>query len=321
MAYRFRPGESVGENVHRVAGEQFDRAIQELTDGVKADPVQAIHAARKALKKERSLLRLGRAALPRRERRRLNANLRDVGRRLGATRDADVMLSALEAIGERYAGQVPATTFDAVRARLKAQQEATRAAEAGSGAVPEAVDELRAAQVRMEGQAVRGDGFKALAPGLVRSYGRGRRAMRRAQRAPSDENLHEWRKRAKDLWYHLRLLRDIAPHTMSGQVDEAHALADLLGDDHDLAVFTETLRALAPELPLDLGPLLAVVQHRRNELGEQAMSAGARVYAESPSSFAKRMRRYWKATRALQRARRDRHPAQLAQRGRHASVV
>jgi CHAD domain-containing protein len=321
MAYRFTPHESVGENVHRVAADQLDRALQELTDGVKADPVEAIHAARKALKKERSLLRLGRAALPRGERRRLNADLRDVARRLGATRDADVMLSALDATGDRYAGQVPATTFDAVRAHLKDQQEATRGAEAGSGAVPDAVTELRDARVRMERQVVRGDGFKALAPGLVRSYERGRRAMRRAQRAPSDENLHEWRKRAKDLWYHLRLLRDIAPNTMSGQIDEAHALADLLGDDHDLAVLTATLTALAPEVPHDLGPLLAIVRHRRDELEEQAKWAGARLYAESPSAFAKRIRRYWKATRAQERARRARRPAQLAQQGREAAVV
>jgi CHAD domain-containing protein len=318
MAYRFARDEALADNVARVGRDQLDRALQELTDGVKADPEKAIHAARKALKKERSLLRLGRGALARAQRRGLNTRLRDTGRRLGATRDADAMLAALSHLGDRFAGQVPAATFDAVRARLEAQREATRdSAESISGAVAE----LGEAREQFAGLRLRRGGFTALEPGLARSYRRGRKAMRRAQRKPTDENLHEWRKRAKDLWYHLRVLREIAPHTLAGQVDEAHALADLLGDDHDLAVLTGTLHGLAPDLAVDVGPLLALVEHRRHELQEQAGWAGARLYAESPSAFVDRLRRYWKVTRAEVRAGRRHDPAELSARSRQAAVV
>jgi hypothetical protein len=44
--------------LRRSAREQLENAISELTDGVKVDTVTAVHDARKALKKERSLLRL-----------------------------------------------------------------------------------------------------------------------------------------------------------------------------------------------------------------------------------------------------------------------
>jgi hypothetical protein len=56
MAYRLADGESAEVALKRCAGEQLDRAIAELTDGVKTDPVRAVHETRKALKKERSLL-------------------------------------------------------------------------------------------------------------------------------------------------------------------------------------------------------------------------------------------------------------------------
>ena len=70
MPYRFDGAESVQDGLRRCAREQLERAVSELTDGVGADPVKAIHRARKALKKERSLLRLGRNALPRAQRKR-----------------------------------------------------------------------------------------------------------------------------------------------------------------------------------------------------------------------------------------------------------
>ena len=46
------------------------------------DPVKAVHTARKAVKKERSLLRLARGAMSRKQRRRENHALRDAARRV-----------------------------------------------------------------------------------------------------------------------------------------------------------------------------------------------------------------------------------------------
>jgi hypothetical protein len=46
-----------------------------------------VHNARKAIKKERSLLRLARGAMPSEQRRRENAALREAARRLSTARD------------------------------------------------------------------------------------------------------------------------------------------------------------------------------------------------------------------------------------------
>src|SRR5581483_2794522 len=94
MPYRLQPDGSVPEELRRCAREQLDRAIEELSTGVHEDPVEAVHDARKALKKARSLLRLSRGTLDRDERRRDNAALRHAGRELSSARDAEVMLDA-----------------------------------------------------------------------------------------------------------------------------------------------------------------------------------------------------------------------------------
>ena len=49
--YTFLPEETVPEAASRVAREQLDRAIDDLTTRRDEDPVEAIHDARKAIKR------------------------------------------------------------------------------------------------------------------------------------------------------------------------------------------------------------------------------------------------------------------------------
>ena len=78
-----------------------------------------------------------------------------------------------------------------------------------------------------------------IGPGLKRSYRRGRNRFRDVRAEASDEWVHEWRKRVKDLWYHLRLVRNAKKSVLGEAADEAHELSDLLGDHHDLAVLRD----------------------------------------------------------------------------------
>jgi CHAD domain-containing protein len=297
MAYRFQPQGHVPDELRRCAREQLDRAIVQLTDRVSDDPVKAVHDARKALKQERSLLRLARGTMTRAERRRENAALRHAGRMLSGTRDAEVMLQALDRLAERFAGQLPQSTFDAIRGPLTAERDQARQRLLESGLAGAVAAELRTVRSRVEGWSLKGEGWKALEPGLHRSYRRGRRALRRAGSRPTVASLHEWRKRTKDLWYHLRLLKASAPGIVGGYADDAHALSDVLGDDHDLALLNEVLRSRAGELAVDLDAVIELIDHRREQLQADAMRLGERVYAERPKPLSRRLRRYWKAAR------------------------
>ncbi len=144
---------------------------------------------------------------------------------------------------------------------------------------------------------MRAGGWSTIAPGLLRSYRRGRKAFRRARVGPTVENLHDWRKRVKDFWYHLRWLRQVPPETMRGHAKDAHRLSELLGADHDLAVLRDSLAGMTA-VPTDADSVLGLIDQRRDQLQTDAMFLGQRLYAEKPKHFLRRMHRYWKAWRA-----------------------
>jgi CHAD domain-containing protein len=246
MSYRLEDGEAVRDGIRRCAREELDNAVEELTDGISDDPVEAIHDARKSLKKARSLLRLARAAFVPDERRREAAVLREAGHRLSEARDADVMVSALEELAERFSGMAPQRTFAAARTRLVAERKIERVRSLESAAAAAVAIDLQAIRRELDDATLRCGGWRALAEGLLRSYRRGRTAFTLARAEPTPEHLHDWRKRVKDLWYHLRLLKPISESTMRGHADEAHRLSELLGDDHDLWVLRPADRRARP---------------------------------------------------------------------------
>ena len=58
--------------------------------------------------------------------------------------------------------------------------------------------------------------WEIIEPGIRRTYRKGRTGLERAETDPSDETLHEWRKRVKDMWYSLRLLQRMWPGARGG---------------------------------------------------------------------------------------------------------
>ncbi len=312
MAYRFEVDERVQDAIVRCAGEQLDHAVGELTDGIDDDPVGAVHSARKAIKKERSLLRLARGAMSPKQRRHENRALRDAARGLSGVRDADVMIETVTQLSARFAGQLPETAFAAIAEQLEHDRDAQRGQRSGAMPDTRAVDELAAVRRRIDDWQLTQSGWSAIESGLLRSYRDGRKALARARHDPSLETLHTWRKRVKDLWYQERLLAPACGPAVTGHVKDAHHLADLLGDDHDLGILRRTVTRDHLAVPVDLDAVIGLIDHRREELQTEAIHVGERVYAEKPSAFRRRMRRSWNAGRAVGHAPFEQNPAELA---------
>jgi CHAD domain-containing protein len=287
-AYRLKDGEPLPDEIARVAGGRIDHAIDELRGKSDSTPVEAVHEARKDMKKLRALLRLVRGELGNSVFTRENACFRDAAGELSGTRDADVMLETLGGL------DLPAGLGWELRKVIQAQREADGTGDDREAAAGRAVAMLKEARKRVDDWPLRNDSFDALADGLQRTYRRGRRDLRVARGEPTVEALHDWRKRAKELWYHHTLLRSLWPPVMNAVGDEAHALSDLLGDDHDLAVLAHWFAVHANPAP----EFCEAVERRRRELQHDAFELGARLYAEKPSAYVSRMRRLWEAQQA-----------------------
>jgi CHAD domain-containing protein len=166
-------------------------------------------------------------------------------------------------------------------------------------AVSDIARRVRAAQKRVPRWPLQRRGWKAIEGGLRKVYQQGRRALEVVRSDTTDEALHKWRKRAKDLRYELELLQTIWPEMIKPLAEQAHHLTDLLGEDHDLAV----LRLLAQDesdggSSIDSELLFALIDERRSALQREASELGKKLYEERDGKFVDRLRGYWKAGRA-----------------------
>lgn len=276
MAYRLDPTLEPADALRATAMEQLQDAIDQLRNA--ADPAKAVHEARKDLKKVRSLLRLGRPN----GRRAINAELRDIAAQLAGARDADVMVATVDDLRVRFAGRLPARSFQTIGRRFaRAAAETT-------------IDPATIAALEAQRDAVGSWAFKDLdlVGNATAAYARGRAERRSARKRPEAEALHEWRKRVKDLWYHHSLLEAAWPGPLEAFGDEAHTLSDHLGDDHDLAVLIERFQEQEWPSSIDSVAFLALCEQRRAELQQDAFALAAKVYAEKPDAFARRLRAY-----------------------------
>jgi CHAD domain-containing protein len=316
---RLHVDERLPTAIQRIACGQFDRITGELTDP-DADWDEAIHTARKAMKRLRGMLRLVRDEVGQPAYHNENVLLRDTSRRLAPVREGFVMVRTLDRLRKAYKGVLRREAFSVTRRYLLTRQEALRrSVSEDTQLMTDVVVTLKTARARyaaweaertgkpsskLAARGIRND-FAAMAPGLARVYRRGQRAMRQAYQDGATESFHEWRKRVKYLRYQLESLEPIWPELIAAHARRLDELGELLGDDHDLAelgqIVLEDATATANQRERTL--LLALIHRTRLELQYEARSLGWALYAEAPDEFVGRVGSYWNAARGLEPAR------------------
>ncbi len=153
------------------------------------------------------------------------------------------------------------------------------------------------ARQRVAGWPVHRHDFEVISGGLRKVYKRGHKRMASAQAKPTVEELHEWRKRVKYLWYATRILRPLWSEPLQTIADEIHDLSDYLGDYHDLSVLRIRLEEgdLLAQDEAAGAAILAVIDQERRRLRDNAFILGTRVYSENPDQFVNRFGAYWQA--------------------------
>jgi CHAD domain-containing protein len=300
MSYRLEPQEPLGAGIKRIAREQIDQALEQLTANPEGRD-EAVHDARKRFKKIRAALRLVRDEIGRNVYQRENACYRDAGRRLSNIRDSYVMIETLDDVIERCASDLNDNTYSELREKLLTEHKALRSQMLDHDeAMAEAVAIIQKARQRVKQWPIQRNDFSAISAGLKRVYKRGRCGLADAYANPEPENFHEWRKRVKYLWYHSRILKNLWPGMLDALADQSHNLADNLGDDHDLAELRHLLLN-RPDLfnkTSDMEVLVECINQRQAVLKLTARQLGKRIYVEKPKTFVKRIGQYWQAWQA-----------------------
>ena len=164
MPYRLTYEEPIETQVRALIGKELEYAANQLRKKG-PDVSDAVHEARKSLKKARALLRLVQpylGPLYRQE----NDSLRQIARELSHIRDAGAILDSLKDLRKRYSDRLSGPEIDpAERAFLERKKQL----EGGGGSdqtLPKLAEQIEEAADRAKNLNVAADGFAAISTGL-----------------------------------------------------------------------------------------------------------------------------------------------------------
>jgi CHAD domain-containing protein len=273
------PEEAPGAGIRRIAGEQMDKVCSVLRKG--GDPVDAVHEARKSLKKLRAAFRFVAPKFGNRRRQAEKAALQAAARLLGPTRDAEVRLATLTKLTQTAPAKGP--DFAAIRVTLEANRDKINA---GAAITKRRVlAHLDAARGRLQSWPLQSLTFADLRTVIRHTYREGRRALATYHHHPSPEAFHAWRKRVKELWYQLRMLR----HAFSrAKVDRRIKRLDQVGiaagEAHDFDALRADLKH-HPSLWVQAGPVIAEIDACAPDFYREALKKGGKFYRAKPAEF------------------------------------
>ena len=162
--------------------------------------------------------------------------MRKAAERMSSIRDSHVRVQTIEKLtvksGKRRAPAAFARIRTAMAARLRQVIEESEKEDWSK----QAAVEIERPLGRLDEWPLKRLTAKSILSGLKAACKKARRALAGARRSATDANLHELRKRVKDLWYDLRLLGGGRPPPIVALTKRLRDLGQRLGDDHDLAM-------------------------------------------------------------------------------------
>lgn len=299
--YRLGLAETVAAGVHRMARAEVDGALARLRDP-RYDANEALHDARTRLRKVRALLRLVQDAVGIELHETEDADYREVVGLLDPARESYMAVRTVEALRSDFTEVLRPSAFVDLQARLEERHHRILRHTLREGVVPEAIARLEVARSRIDGWPLEMADDRVLERGLRRAYERGYAAMARAYEPEgglSERAFRIWRREARYLWLHYRVIAAAWPPVIEAMADEQLRLSHELGIGKDLGDLARTLRA-GEGLADSQWPILALrglARERRTHLWRVLRPLGTRLYAETPDAFRDRMRRVLQAAR------------------------
>ncbi len=312
MPYRVLPGETARDALRRVVSEQTKSAVQEAA-AAEHNLNAAVHQSRKRTKKVRAALRLLRPVNSKLARR-ANEVYRDAARLIAPLRDTqsliesfDRLVASLKEDQRRKLGPVR-ELLTGHQEQVKAQTESCREVSSGVGSsgedsghalVVEFGETMKQMLDAIPDWDLEDFDRKSWLKALTKEYESGRKLRKRALATKSAEDLHEWRKKVKLLWYYTRLLVEVWPPVMKALEQEWSRLADLLGQEHDIEMLYEHFVPVKPEWAAIENRIALLLKHagrQKEELIAEADRLSQELYRLPGESMARVFELAWDAS-------------------------
>jgi len=300
MSYCLENNETLSFGLKRIVLELIDKSVFNLAKS-NGSFTEDIHDTRKNFKKVRTVQRLIRSDIGEESFQIENSFYRDAGRTLSDLRDSTVLILTFDKLLKNSELEMSNFDFSVFKNFLIEKQKTIRIAKSKKSAVINSLStDLLLARSRVFDWPLSGDNFKLIKKNLQMIYEQGQKCMYAVFSEAIKENVHEWRKRVKDLWYSMRILSNLWPEIMSPLVFLLGKLSDALGDANDLFLLKERIISNQSKFKDDqhTRELINFIDRRIIDLLREARSIGRKVYSEDSKYFVGRMQNYFEIWRS-----------------------
>jgi CHAD domain-containing protein len=230
-----------------------------------------------------------------------NSFYRDSGRILSDLRDSTVLITTFEKLTKNSELEMSNFDFSVFKNFLIEKHRSISASKNKKSQVINSLStDLLLARSRVFDWPITGDNFKIIKPNFRTIYELGQDRMYGVLDEAIKGNVHEWRKRVKDLWYSMRILINLWPEIMNPLVLLLGKLSDLLGDTNDLFLLKERIITNQSKLKDDhhTKELINFIDKRIIDLLRDARTIGRKVYSEDSKYFVGRIQNYFEIWRS-----------------------
>lgn len=273
--------------------ESIQQDIFDSADLSKTDKVESVHLVRKRLKLYRAFLKLFRNCSRPEKLEAANHFLRDQGRNFSELRDAHVRNAAFETMLSdrnimvysefvKILAEYNRTITNELETSLIVDHDIFNKLKNALNSNPIIDDCLKSADLSAE----------CIAGGLADTFEMCCNTYYNVKLKPSAEQMHEWRKRVKDLQYQYELTVHLRPAEMEPLYEDILAMTELLGLDQDLNNLITWILQLPENLPKsDMQPAFHTsLVKKRKRLKAGINHLGKALFTIDPDQFRQRLK-------------------------------
>ncbi len=285
--------EEVSDAAHRVLAEQYDLIINACNNN--DDVHKSIHDIRKSYKRIRAVLRLVKPDIQRGTYNKENKLIRDLSRKFSTARNLHVFSEEFDDIITAGILKLPETDIYQIHNFFKVKKEE---------ALKVLLDLDMFTVIRKKTEDAKNRiakiDFKSLGPhtiykGVSNVFAWGQKQMIYTQQFPTDDNLHEMRKRVNALMYLVRLIKEVSPDFFNGYYGGLKSASLALGEDHNMAEMVNYIDTINNQLlpPVEKQKIHEYIISQRQQIQVDVWPSIAKLYTGQADEFSKRIKSYW----------------------------
>jgi CHAD domain-containing protein len=285
--------EEISVAAHRVLTEQYNIIIDACSNH--DTPHESIHDTRKSSKRIRAVLRLIKPDISAEIYNKEKKLLRELSGKFATARNIHVFAEEFDSIMKAGILELPATTENEIRSFFKEREEEALKLLLDLDMFKVVGKKNEEARDRLAAVDFSSLGPHTIYKGVSKVFAWGQKQMIHSQQFPTDDNLHEMRKRMKALMYLVKLVKDVSPVFFNGYYRGLKSASLALGEDHNMAEMLNYIDTISVEIlpEVEREKIHKYITSQRQQIQVEVWPLIAKLYTGQADEFSKRIKAYW----------------------------